>query len=132
MTRNDQLNEAIARMKKLKLHPNTIADLKNGTVNVSYHMGALYWADDDQKKIIADFENKTGALVYHCISTNTEFGLLFNMLFVSKHEDEWEIDNEDIENLFPIAMVENLSDSLCSDMGCIGVKPIFGGLVRIF
>ena len=40
-TRTELLNEAIKRMEKLKLHPNTIRDLKNGKVNVSKQMGAL-------------------------------------------------------------------------------------------
>ena len=44
VTREQQLAEAIKRMKALKLHENTIEDLKQGRVNVSKQMGALYWA----------------------------------------------------------------------------------------
>lgn len=124
------LNEAIKRMKLLKLHPNTIEDLKDGTVNVSRQMGALFWADEDEQKIIAKFENENNALVYHAIFTPTNFGRCFSMLFVSQYEEEWEIDIEDIKEHYPIAMVINLDDEWCSDMGCIGVKPMFGGLVR--
>lgn len=36
----------------------------------------------------------------------------------------------DIEDLTPYAMVINLNDESCSDMGCIGVRPMIGGLVR--
>ena len=54
--RTELLMEAIKRMEKLKLHPNTIRDLKNGKVNVSKQMGALYWADKDEQEIIAKFE----------------------------------------------------------------------------
>ena len=130
-TRTEMLNEAIARMKKLDLHPNTISDLKNGTVNVSKQFGALYWADEEEQEMIAKFENEHDALVYHAVYTPTQFGRLFSMLFVSQYDEEWELDNEDIDSRTPLAMVINLDDEWCSDMGCIGVKPSFGGLVRI-
>lgn len=129
-TREAMLTEAIARMKALQLYPNTIDDLKKGKVNVSKQMGALYWADEDEQKLIAKFESENDALVYHAIYTPTTFGRLFSMLFVSQYEEEWEMDHEDIECLTPLAMVINLDDEWCSDMGCIGVKPLFGGLVR--
>lgn len=130
ITREQQLQEAIKRMKTLDLHKNTIADLKKGVVNVSKQMGALYWADESEKQIIAKFEAKNNALVYHAIYTPTQFGRCFSMLFVSQYEEEWEFDNENIKQGYPIAMVINLDDEWCSDMGSIGVKPMFGGLVR--
>ena len=40
------------------------------------------------------------------------------------------MDNKDIEEFYPLAMVINLDDEWCSDMGSIGVQPMFGGLVR--
>lgn len=130
VTREQQLAEAIKRMKALKLHKNTIADLKQGTVNVSKQMGALYWADEDEQKIIEKFEAEHNALVYHAIYTPTHFGRCFSMLFVSQYEEEWEMDNKDIKAGCPIAMVINLDDEWCSDMGSIGVTPMFGGLIR--
>lgn len=130
-TREEMMTEAIARMKKIDLHPNTIKDLKNGTVNVSRQHGALFWADENEQKIIAKFEAENEALVYHAVYTPTQFGRLFSMLFVSKYDEEWKLDNEDIDSRTPLAMVINLDDEWCSDMGSIGVKPSFGGLVRI-
>ena len=128
--RTELLMEAIKRMEKFKLHPNTIRDLKNGKVNVSKQMGALYWADKDEQEIIAKFEYEHNALVYHAIYTPAQFGRCLSLLFVSQYEEEWEMDNKDIEELYPLAMVINLDDEWCSDMGCIGVQPMFGGLVR--
>lgn len=130
-TREEMLNEAIARMKKLDLHPNTITELKNGVINVSKQFGALYWADEAEKEMIRKFEAEHNALVFHCIENHTNFGTLFSMLFVSQYEEEWEIDNEDLNILCPIAMVKNRDDDMLSDMGCIKVKPFYGGLVRI-
>lgn len=130
VTKEEMLAEAIKRMKALKLHKNTISDLKKGTVNISKQMGALYWADEEEQKIIAEFEKEHNALVYHAIYTPTEFGRCFSMLFVGQYEDEWELDREDIKNHTPIAMVINLDDEWCSDMGSIGVAQMFGGLIR--
>lgn len=130
VTKEQQLAEAIERMKALKLHKNTIADLKQGRVNVSKQRGALYWANEEEKEIIAKFEAKHNALVYHAVYTPTEFGRCFSMLFVGQYEDEWELDRKDIRNYTPIAMVINLDDEWCSDMGSIGVIPMFGGLIR--
>lgn len=130
ISREKQLAEAIKRMKKLKLHPNTISDLKGGTVNVSEQIGILYWANEEEQEIIANFEEKFNALVYHAILTPTQFGLCLSLLYVSQHEDEWEYDNMDIEDLTPYAMVINLDCESYSDMGCIGVRPMIGGLVR--
>lgn len=130
VTKEQQLAEAIERMKALKLHKNTIADLKQGRVNVSKQRGALYWANEEEKEIIAKFEAKHNALVYHAVYTPTEFGRCFSMLFVGQYKDEWELDRKDIRNRTPIAMVINLDDEWCSDMGSIRVIPIFGGLIR--
>ena len=130
VAKEEMLAEAIKRMRALKLHRNTISDLKNGTVNISKQMGALYWADEEEQKIIAEFEKEHNALVYHAIYTPTEFGRCFSMLFVSQYTEEWEMDNKDIEEGYPIAMVINLDDEWCSDMGSIGVTPMFGGLIR--
>ena len=55
---------------------------------------------------------------------------LFSMLFVSKYEEEWDIDNADLKDNYVFAMVENLTDPWCSDMGSIKVESMFGGLVR--
>ena len=124
------LNEAIRRMKLLELHPNTMKDLKNGKVNVSKQMGALYWANEDEQKIIANFEKEHNALVYHAVYTPTNFGCCLSLLFVSQYDEEWKMDIEDIKEHYPFAMVINLDDEWCSDMGSIGVKPMFGGLIR--
>lgn len=58
VTKEQQLAEAIERMKALKLHKNTIADLKQGRVNVSKQRGALYWANEEEKEIIAKFRSR--------------------------------------------------------------------------
>lgn len=131
MTREMQIKEAVKRMKNLNIHPNAIRELeKENKINVSTFMGALFWATEEQQKIIKEFESRHNAVVYHCIDTYSNFGHLLNMLFVSEYEEEWEMDNDDIVHGQVIAMVENLDDPFCSDMGSIGIKSVAGGLIR--
>lgn len=53
--------EAIRRMKLLKLHQNAIKEFEaEDKLNLS-RGGFLYWLNDVQKKMIADFEKKPAA-----------------------------------------------------------------------
>lgn len=131
MEKTKQKQEAIERMKMLKLHGNVIREFdKEGIVNLSENGGFLFWLDSDQQAIVDDFEKEHNALVYHVIRSFTEFGELYALLYVSKDEDEWEYDREDIQHGIALAYVKNIDDDFCSEFGSIGIKPQFGGLVR--
>lgn len=126
-----QRQEAIKRMKMLKLHPNAIREFSNDNViNLSEGYGALYWLDDTQKELVAKFETKYNAIVYHVIHSFTEFGEMLAFLYVSNHQDEWGYDLDDIKGGYICAYVKNLDDDFCSEFGSIGIKSSFGGLVR--
>ena len=78
MEKVKQKQEAIARMKLLKLHENVIREFeKEGIVNLSENGGFLYWLNGDQQATVDDFEKEHGALVYHVIRNFTEFGELY-------------------------------------------------------
>lgn len=129
--RNEQKQEAIKRMKMLKLHENPIREFEeDGTINQSEHGGMLYWLDDKQTEYVKAFEAKYNAVVYHVIHDWTEIGELLAFLYVSKDKDEWGYDRDDLEQGYPLAYVKNLDDDMCSEFGSIGVKPQLGGLVR--
>ena len=55
---------------------------------------------------------------------------MYALLYVSKNEDEWEYDKDDLKAGYPLAYVKNVSDDFCSEFGSIGVRQQFGGLVR--
>lgn len=129
----DKLEEAVRRMKLLKLHKNTIEDLvENNIINKSEQQGILYWLSEEEEKIIREWEKETGNLAYHVIYSNTEFGRLLNVLYVSKYEDEWVLDREDIEEGNVLAYVKNLDNDYCTEYGSIGIKPNIGGLIRTY
>ena len=131
MDKMKQKQEAMERMKQLRLYPNIIKEFaKEDIVNLSEHGGMLYWLNHDQQKIVREFEEKYDAVVYHVIHNNTEFGELYSLLYVSEYEEEWEDDRSDLKDGCPIAYVENIDDDICSEFGSIGIRMQFGGLVR--
>lgn len=131
MDKMKQKQEAMERMKQLRLYPNIIKEFaKEDIVNLSEHGGMLYWLNRDQQKIVREFEEKYDAVVYHVIHNNTEFGELYSLLYVSEYEEEWEDDRSDLKDGCPIAYVENIDDGICSEFGSIGIRMQFGGLVR--
>lgn len=132
VSKEEQKAEAIKRLKMLKIHPNVIEEFqyKKPLLNYSYR-GFLYWIKDNRwEEIISDFESKYNAVVYHAIFTPTEFGDLLTLLYVSSHEEEWFMDNEDLEQGFAYAYVANLTDDNCSEIGSVCIEPIFGGVIR--
>lgn len=126
-----QKQEAIERMKMLKLFPNIIKEFeKEGIINMSENGGYLYWLDSDQQAMVDEFEAKHNALVYHIIHSYTQFGEMYALLYVSDDEDEWGYDKDDIRCGCILAYVKNVTDDMCSEFGSIGVRPQYGGLVR--
>lgn len=129
-----QVTEALLRMKKLNLHEEVIQEfLREGKVNRSESdMGILFWLDETEEKMVRDWEEETGNVVYHVIKKPMVFGLCYALLYVSTHTEEWELDNEDAEAGSPFVYVFNADDPDCSEYGSIGIIKRFGGLVRIW
>lgn len=133
-----QKAEALKRMKVLKLMRNVRDEFeKDGTVYYSERQnkvfdGILYWVSNNPEyvNLIKDFENKYGALVYHCQLLHTSLGDMLSMLYVSSHPNEWEYDNADLAQGYAYANVANLDDNSLSEIGMIGIAPKNGGITR--
>lgn len=124
--------EAIKRMKSLGIYSGTIRQFKGGQISYSEPpLVANYWLDEDQEKIVKGFEEEYNALVYFVIRSYTELGKLDALLYVSDHEDEWEMDREDIKDGYVVSYVYNYDVPYFSEIGSIGILPRFGGLIRI-
>lgn len=129
--------EAIKRMEKLKLMGQVIGDFKrSGKLYYSENMGGwanavLYWVANKPEwlKLIKEFETETGGLVYHAQLTHTIDGDWLSLLFVSKYDEDWELDNMDLDDGYAVACVYNLNGNE-RDIGTIGIKPSMGGVVR--
>ena len=126
-----QKQEAIERMKMLKIYSQAIKEFeKENVINVSEHGGILFWLDDEQQEMVKQFEEKYNAVVYHVIHNYTEFGELYSLLYVSQHEQEWDYDKDDIKHDIALCYVVNKDEENFSEFGSIGIKPQFGGVIR--
>ena len=134
ITRENKKEEAIKRMKVFGLFKPCIkAFEKYDEVQVTEPNCDLYEFSDNEElnAKIKEFEEEYNALVYHVIHTYTQFGELYNFLYVSDYEEEWEYDNEDVKAGYTVAYVWNRSDEWCSEMGSIVVREFGGGLLRV-
>ena len=131
ITNEMKKQEAVARMKSLKLYPNIIREFEEkDVINLSENGGILYWLSDEQKQYVKEFEETYNTLVYHVIRSFTEFGELLTFLYVSDEQEEWEYDREDLKGGYTCAYVKNLDEDLFSEFGSVGIRMQFGGLVR--
>lgn len=126
----DMKEEAIQRMKILKLHPNVIAEFeKEGTLNKSeLPIAKLIWLTEEEKELVKDEEKQNNFLVYHIIKTlTTDFGIVYDLLYVEENSDDWEIDKEDLKN--DLVLSHTITEF--QESGLIKIKKINGGLVRV-
>jgi hypothetical protein len=134
VSRENKKAEAIKRMKALDLYgPYIKAFEKKDEIFLSEMTGGVYEFHDDAElnAKVKEFEEEYNALVYHVIRTMTQFGELYSFLYVSDHSDEWEYDNNDLAEGYAYAYVWNKIDEWCSEIGSIGVRGKFGGIVRV-
>lgn len=124
VSREKKKIEAVSRMKKWGIFEETVKQFeKEGLVSESCPpIGACLWLDDGQKKRVAQFELEHNALVYHVIHSFTNIGELENYLYVSDHEEEWEMDREAIENGQQLVYVLNHNMPDCTEFGFIGIE----------
>lgn len=129
--REEQKAEAIKRMKALCLHENAIREFEEeGKINKSELYGILYWLSKKEEEMVKSWEAETENVAYHVILSHTSFGTLMSIFYVSKHKDEWEMDNNDLKEGVAVVYVKNLDNEMCSEYGSIGFKQKIGGLVR--
>lgn len=137
---DQQKAEALERMKMLKIMGNVCNEFRRSNRvyyserQTSIFDGILYWLDnnDDYVKIVRDFEDKNGYLVYHAQLTHTGFGDLLSLLYVSNRPNEWEEDKLMLKSGDAVSYVYNLIDPQLSETGLIGVAPRNGGITRTY
>lgn len=124
ITREAKKAEAVARMKKIGIYPETIKQFENkGYISQSLPpLGACFWIEGEQLQRVKNFEDKYNALVYFVIHSYTNIGEMETYLYVSDYEEEWADDREDIENSQCLAYVYNHDMPDCSEFGSIGFQ----------
>lgn len=124
--------EAVKRMNMLGMFEPAVFDFKEcSRIYASEEPGFIYSLTDEEEQRIRDWEEKTGNMVYHAIRCRIGFNMLA-LLIVSKYEEDWRMDREELEAGRTMAYVFNLDVPEYSEYGTIGVENQFGGLVRTF
>ena len=133
LSKKEMKKEAIKRMKILQLHQNVLDDFMNeNKLNKSDSpLGSLYWLDEEEIKIVKDFEKRHNVLVYHVIHTFSNLGETYELLFVTTEKEEWENEKRDLKNGYAFAQVIVIDYDPNSEMGYIGVESKIGGTVRV-
>ena len=130
ITREKMVAEGVKRMKMLKMLDQPIKEFKEeGKLNLS-ERGMLYWLDEEQEQMVREIEEEIEGVVYHVIHDYTNLGEMFSLMYVSKYKEEWEMDHEDLKEGRALCYIVNASMPDCSEMGTIGVKPLWGGVAR--
>ena len=125
-------NECLRRMEKLNLSKQCINAFKKGKVWESENIGALYELNEEEQKIVDNFEREhENYRVYHVIHNLFEFGEVYSLLYVDTELEEWEYFDSDLQDNITFVYAYNKTDNNCSEFGSIGVKSNIGGLVRI-
>lgn len=135
VSREKKKIEAVSRMKKWGIYPETIRQFENDDL-ISESIppvGACFWVNGEQLERIREFESEYNALVYFVIHSYTNIGEMENYLYVSDYIEEWEQDRWDIEQGQQLAYVFNHDMPDCSEFGCIGIELTpAAGLRRIW
>lgn len=100
-----------------------------------YENYAGFWAEQEPEveKKMHEIEQKYNCKVYAITHEYTDFGELYDFLFVGDYSDEWDYLIYSQGNMHTIlAYVWNKDDDCCSELGSITVKSFGGGIRRIY
>ena len=127
---DDTINEeVISRMTKLHLWNNIITRYKKDkTIFMSETAGIIYELNEDAKKA-ANYVKEMGYTPYHIIRTNTTFGELYAVLYVSNNTEDWTLERYNEKDNIITSCVYN-KDTNSYEFGDIGISPANGGIVR--
>ena len=126
--------EAIKRMKAMGIIPDAIKQFaEEDVIMVSEPpLGGLFWLNDEEKKMVQDFEQEYNALVYLVVRSYTNIGKMDSIFYVSDNKEQWFMDHSDIDDNMAYVYVVNYDMPDCSEFGSIGWKSIGGGVLRRF
>lgn len=133
-TKEMRKEQALQNLKKMDVYKDFIDCYKKQDYVCYYELGIGYWAFQEEELIakMHEVEERFNCTVYAITHDFTEFGELYDFLYVPNDKEEWDYALEQEGNLFyAFAYVWNKNDEECSELGTVAVKNRFGGLVRV-
>lgn len=133
--------EAIRRMHKLKMRNDAIKAFEKKGVLVVFETIELMEVDNlilmasalntKQKEMVKRIEQEKNITVYAVIHTFTEFGELYDLIYVSQYKEEWFMDDEMLKDNIVMSYCVNESIPEFSEFGSISIENVKGGLRRV-
>jgi len=135
ITKENKKIKALEILKQLNIFTPYIKGFKERNEVCYYENFAGFWAwqDEDLMQKITEFENKYNCLVYAVTHEYTEFGELYDLLFIPNNKEDWDYIIEQVSSneFYLFAYCYNKDDDNCSEFGTIAIKSIGGGIKRI-
>jgi len=134
VTIEQKKTKALDILKTLNIYKPYVAGFKENDQVCLFENYAGFWVDQEPEveKRMREIERKYNCKVYAITHEYTEFGELYDFLFVSDYPDEWEYLIYSQGNMHTVlAYVWNRDDENCSELGSITVKSFGGGIKRI-
>lgn len=126
--------EAVRRMKKIGIFSDTVRQFEKQDILSESQppLGACFWVEGEQLERVKEFEKEYNALVYHIIHCYTTMGEMESYLYVSDYEEEWEMDDMDLDDGYAMTYTVNIDAPDCSEFGSIAFRlSPAAGLIRI-
>lgn len=132
LTREQQHKNAIQFLNQIGSYKPYTNAFKNGTITMYEGFGGYYVEDEHLLKIIRDVEEQYDGTVYAVIHDFTNFGEMYTLLWSTGYEEDVDYSiEEDNGTYYAMSYVYNKTVPEFSEFGTVGIKPMFGGLVRV-
>lgn len=136
LTKAEQKEYAIKALEKLAPLKAYVNAFKKDTITMYERFGGYYIDDYSEPALlqkIQEIESEYGGTIYAVTHELTEFGELYDLLYVSKYKEDAEFSIEEAGRgtFYVFAYVWNKTDDMCSEFGTIGIQSALGGLKRI-
>ena len=130
-----QKDKAIECLTKCNIYKPYIKAFEEKGIVTLFEQGMGYYIDESSEptcyKQIQKMASE-GNMVWAVTHEMTEFGELYDFLFVPKSKSEWKYSLDGSGNSFyAYAYVLNTTDEWNSEYGDIVIRPIFGGIQRV-
>lgn len=88
----EQKAEAIKRMHEIGIAFHIIQVFEeNGIVSLSEDGEFLHRLDEDEQKMVDNFEKEYQCLVYHVLKSTGNLGFVYTFLIVTRNPNDWEL-----------------------------------------
>lgn len=134
ITREEKKAKALEIMKTLDIYKPYIKGFQEKDQVCFFESFGGYWVfqEPEIEAKMREIEDKFDCLVYAITHEYTEFGELYDFLFISDYKDDWDYliySDGNKHTLFAYVWNKDYED--CSELGDITVQSFGGGIRRI-